>query len=323
MPSRTLASVGPDVRLAVAWLGALALVAILAVPLFRDAASASENARGPWRTAFRRFRSTRSARIGLTIIIALYVIALLAPVLEPYDPERLLDTIGLVGMPPSLAHPLGTDLTSRDVLSRIIDGARISLSVGFLAVLLSMTVGTLYGAIAGFAGGLTDTVMMRIIDALLSVPRILILIAITSLWDSLSLPALIVLIGLTGWFGVSRIVRGQVLALSTREFVVSARALGAGGWHVLGRHILPNVLSPVIVAATLGVSNVIILETGLSYLNLGVEPPQASWGSIITDGSEQVAAVWWISLFPGLAIMLTVMAFNIVGDGLRDAFDPR
>jgi peptide/nickel transport system permease protein len=165
--------------------------------------------------------------------------------------------------------------------------------------------------------------MMRIIDALLSVPRILVLIAVTALWDRLSLPALIVLIGLTGWFGVSRIVRGQVMALSTREFVISARSLGANGWRVLGRHILPNVLSPVIVAATLGVGNVIILETGLSFLSLGVQPPQASWGSIILDGSEQVHAAWWISLFPGLAIVATVMAFNAVGDGLRDALDPR
>jgi peptide/nickel transport system permease protein len=305
-----------------AWGVAAIAIAALTFPLVRRPASAVESA-GPWRMAFRRFRANRGARLALAVIVGLYIIAALAPLLAPYPPNTPLEMIALSGHPPSLANPLGTDLISRDVLSRIIHGARISLSIGLLAVLLSITVGTMYGAVAGFVGGVTDTVMMRIIDALLSVPRILVLIAVTAMWDGLSVPALIVLIGLTGWFGVSRIVRGQVMALSTREFVVSARSLGADPWRVLGRHILPNVLSPVIVAATLGVGNVIILETGLSFLGLGVQPPQPSWGSIIMDGSEQVASAWWISLFPGLAIVLTVMAFNAVGDGLRDALDPR
>ena len=305
-----------------AWLLAAGLVALLAAPLLRAPAPATASA-GPWRMAARRFRRNRGARVALAVILAFYVIAALAPVLAPYPPNMQLDIIALTGRPPSAAHLLGTDLVSRDVLSRIIHGARISLSIGLLAVLLSITVGTLYGAIAGFLGGPIDTVMMRIIDSLLSVPRILMLIAVTALWDDLSIPALVVLIGLTGWFGVSRMVRGEVMALSTREFVVSARSLGANGWRVLGRHVLPNVLSPVIVAATLGVGNVIILETGLSYLGLGVQPPEPSWGSIINDGAGQVASAWWISLFPGLAIVMTVMAFNAVGDGLRDALDPR
>ena len=304
------------------WGIAAVLVALLSFPLIRPPAPPSDAA-GPWRMASRRFRRNRGARFALGVILAFYVVAALAPLLSPYPPNAPLDIILRTGRPPSPANLLGTDLISRDVLSRIIHGARVSLSIGLLAVLLSITVGTLYGALAGYAGGLTDTIMMRIIDALLSVPRILILIAVTALWDRLSLPALIVLIGLTGWFGVSRMVRGQVMALSTREFVVSARSLGADGWRVLARHILPNVLSPVIVAATLGVGNVIILETGLSFLGLGVQPPQASWGSIIRDGSEQVNVAWWISLFPGLAIVATVMAFNAVGDGLRDALDPR
>lgn len=306
----------------VAWIVATALIALLVTPLLRPPAPAA-NVAGPWRMALRRFRRNRGARIALGVIVALCVLAALAPLVAPYHPNTPIDMIALAGRPPSTAHPFGTDLISRDVLSRIIHGARISLAIGLLAVLLSITVGTLYGAVAGFIGGVTDTVMMRIIDALLSVPRILVLIAVTALWDRLSLPALIVLIGLTGWFGVSRMVRGQVMALATREFIVSARSLGADGWRVLGRHILPNVLSPVIVAATLGVGNVIILETGLSFLGLGVQPPTPSWGSIINDGAEQVAAAWWISLFPGLAIVMTVMAFNAVGDGLRDALDPR
>jgi peptide/nickel transport system permease protein len=306
----------------VAWLLAATLIAVLVFPVVR-APSADSRSAGPWRMALFRFRRNRGARLAVAAIIAFYVIAALAPALAPYGPNDQLDMIALASQPPSAAHLLGTDLVSRDVLSRIIHGARISLSIGLLAVLLSITVGTLYGAVSGFVGGMTDTVMMRIIDALLSVPRILILIAVTALWEDLSLPSLVVLIGLTGWFGVSRMVRGEVIALSTREFVVSARSLGANGWRVLGRHVLPNVLSPVIVAATLGVGNVIILETGLSYLGLGVDPPQPSWGSIILDGSAQVASTWWISLFPGLAIVMTVMAFNAVGDGLRDALDPR
>ena len=305
-----------------AWLLAAAVIAALAFPLVRPPSDTPGSA-GPWRMALHRFRRNRGARIALAAIVAFYVVAALAPLLAPYPPNAQLDMIALASRPPSATNLLGTDLVSRDILSRIIHGARISLSIGLLAVLLSITVGTLYGAVSGFIGGVTDAVMMRIIDSLLSVPRILVLIAVTALWDDLSIPALVVLIGLTGWFGVSRMVRGEVMALSTREFIVSARSLGANGWRVLGRHVLPNVLSPVIVAATLGVGNVIILETGLSYLGLGVQPPEPSWGSIIHDGSGQVASAWWISLFPGLAIVMTVMAFNAVGDGLRDALDPR
>ena len=306
----------------IAWMLTVGVIAAVAIPFVRSPVPLAEAA-GPWRMAFARFRANRSARIALVAVIAFYIIAALAPLLAPHAPNAQPDIIALSGRPPSDTNLLGTDLYSRDVFSRILYGARVSLSIGLLAVLLSVTVGTLYGAIAGFVGGATDMVMMRTIDALLSVPRILLLIAVTAMWGRLSIGVLILLIGLTGWFGVSRIVRAEVMAMSTREFVVSARALGATGIRVLVRHVLPNVLSPVIVAATLGIGNVIILETGLSYLGLGVQPPQASWGSIIRDGSEQVAAQWWISLFPGLAIVMTVMAFNAVGDGLRDALGPR
>ena len=306
----------------VAWVLAAAVVAGASMPLVAAPGQAS-TAVSPWGMALRRFRSNRDARVAVVVVIAFCVVAALAPLLSPYPPNAQPDIIGMRGLPPSARNLLGTDLYSRDVFSRILHGARVSLAIGLLAMLLSITVGTLYGAIAGFAGGRIDAVMMRIIDALLSVPRILLLIAITAMWGSLSMGVLIILIGLTGWFGVSRIVRAQVMALATREFVISARALGAPGVRLLMRHILPNVLSPVIVAATLGIGNVIILETGLSYLGLGIRAPQASWGSIIRDGSEQVAAHWWISLFPGLAIVATVMAFNAIGEGLRDALEPR
>ena len=302
-------------------LGAV-LVALATYPLYR-APSGPEPAGGPWRTGLRRFRRNRGARVALIVVISLYVIAALAPLLTPYRPNDQPDPVRMQTQPPSRAHPLGTDGASRDVLSRVLHGARVSLSIGFLAVLLSVTVGTVYGAVAGFVGGTVDAAMMRVLDALLAIPRILMVIAVAALWGQPSVELLILLIGLTGWFGVSRVVRAQVLAVSAREFIVSARALGAGPLRLLSRHILPNIMSPVIVAATLGIGNVIMLEAGLSYLGLGVPVPDPSWGSIIFDGSEQVATHWWISLFPGLAIVITVMAFNAVGEGLRDALDAR
>lgn len=305
-----------------AWMLAAALVALVAFPLFRPTRAEMETT-GPWRMAVRRFRSKRGAMLALATIVALVIIALLASVLAPYDPDAQPDPVGMQRRPPSAEHLMGTDLTSRDVFSRVLHGAQISLSIGMLAMLLAVTVGTVYGAIAGFVGGATDTVMMRVIDAFLSMPRILLLILVTALWGQLSVFALVVLIGLTGWFGVSRVVRAEVMAVSAREFVVSARALGASRVRVLGRHVLPNVLAPVIVAATLGIGNVIILEAGLSFLGLGVQPPRASWGNMIFDGVQQVASSWWISVFPGLAIVVTVMAFNALGEGLRDALDPR
>ena len=278
---------------------------------------------GPWRLAAARIRHDRGAMLALGVIAVIYLIAILAPLLAPYDPKAQLDIIALKNQAPSAAHPFGTDPYGRDVLSRVIFGSRLSLGIAFIAVLCAMTVGTAYGAAAAWAGGRVDALMMRVNDAMLSIPRVLLLIAVLSLWGQIPVPALAVLLGLTGWFAVSRIVRAEVLSLRSRDFVLSAKALGAGDMRVLVRHVLPNILSPVLVAATLGIGNVIALEAGLSYLGIGVRPPSPSWGNIIHDGGDQVAALWWISLFPGLAIVLTVMAFNALGDGLRDALDPR
>ena len=278
---------------------------------------------GPWRAAARRLHANRGAMAGVYVLIAFATLAALAPLLAPFDPSRQLDIVALRSQAPSTAHLFGTDQYSRDVLSRVIHGGRVSLSVALLAVVLAISAGTTYGAIAGYAGGRLDAAMMRVLDALLSIPRLLLLIGILAAWGRLPLPVLVIVLGVTGWFGMSRIVRGQVMSLRESEFVLSARALGASGPRVLARHILPNVLSPVIVAATLGVGNVIILEAGLSYLGIGVSQPQASWGSIIHDGANDVASLWWIALFPGLAIVSTVMAVNTLGDGLRDALDPR
>jgi peptide/nickel transport system permease protein len=275
------------------------------------------------RTVARRLLSNRSAIAAIALLLAIIIPCVAAPLFAPYDPSVQPDIIGLRSQGPTVAHPFGTDPFSRDVLSRVLYGGRVSLAVALVATLVSITLGTAYGAIAGFAGGVVESVMMRILDGLLSIPRLLLLIAIFAAWRQLPPAAFVGIIGLTGWYGLSRIVRGQVLAMKGEEFVVSARALGAGRARILLRHILPNILTPVIVAAALGVGHVILLEAGLSYLGIGVQQPGPSWGNIIQDGSDQIAGQWWISFFPGMAIVLTVMAFNVLGDALREALQPR
>ena len=262
-------------------------------------------------------------RIAIVVLLIVALSAVFAPLLAPYDPTAQLDIVRLPSQPPSLAHPLGTDPFSRDVLSRLLYGSRISLAVGLGAVLLAMSFGIAVGAVAGFIGGAVDAVLMRFVDAALSIPRLLVLIMVASLWGSLGLVPLTLLMAGTGWFAVSRLVRAETLALREREFIVAARALGASPARILVRHVLPNVAAPALVAATLGIANVILLEAGLSYLGIGVRPPTASWGAIIQDGAERVSDLWWLTLFPGLAILVTVFACNALGDALRDAFDPR
>ncbi len=264
-----------------------------------------------------------ASRIALAALAVLYAVALAAPLLAPYAPSQQLDIIGLKDRAPSLAHPFGTDRFSRDLMTRVLFGARVSLSVATLAVLMSAVVGTLYGLVAASAGGVLDAVLMRMLDAMLAIPRVLLLIAILALWNPVPLPMLIVLLGLTGWFDVSRLVRAEALALRERDFVVAARSLGAGGGRIMLRHLLPNVLVPVIVATTLGVGNIIVLEAGLSFIGIGAREPVPSWGTLFYDGTEAFVGTWWAALFPGAAIVVTVLAFNIVGDALRRLLDPR
>ena len=275
----------------------------------------------PLGRTFARILERRSPRVALVVLASIILVGLLAPFIAPYDPAAQPDIVGMKELPPSPAHPFGTDSYSRDVLSRVLYGARLSLIIGFLATVVSLTVGVAVGAIAGYAGGVVDTIMMRVLDAFLAIPRLLLLVAILAGWPRLSIGALILFLGLTGWFGLSRIVRGQVLALKHAEFVTAARALGASHRRILVRHLLPNLVSPIVVAATLGVAHVIVLEAGLSFLGIGVPQPGASWGNIIRDGSDQVAALWWMSLFPGLMMVLTVMTLNVLGETLRDSYD--
>jgi len=277
-----------------------------------------------WRIAARHFKKSRLALAGVFVIFVLYAVAILAPLLAPYDPiaqpTNLLATRFL--SPLSAGHLLGTDQFGRDILSRILYGARISLAIGFVATAIAVTLGTLIGAVAGYLGGWVDAALMRFTDMVLAFPRLVLLILVVALFSP-SLSLIILVLGLTQWPGTTRIVRGDVLSLREREYIQAARALGFGRWRIIFRHLVPNVLAPVIVTATLGIGNTIVLEAGLSFLGLGVQPPTPSWGSMVSDGRENLIGAWWIATFPGLAIVLTVLAFNLVGDALRDALDPR
>ena len=260
----------------------------------------------------------RKGAIAAAVFVALLVlVAIAAPLISPYSPTEQIDIVGLRAHGPSFAHPFGTDLFSRDLLARVIYGARTSLSVALLAVLVSTTLGVAYGMIAGYAGGRTDTVLMRMLDGMIAIPRPLLLIVLLSYWRQGS-TGLILGIGLTGWFSIARLIRAEVMAAKPREYVSAAVALGAPRRRVVLRHILPNVIGPAIVAATLAIAAVISLEAGLSFLGLGARTAHASWGSIILDAQGSFDKYWWIPLFPGLAVVATALAFNVLGDGLRD-----
>lgn len=278
-----------------------------------------------WVLAWRQFRRNRPAVVGLWLIVALCMATLLAPFLWPYDPRAMAADIAATRyLPPSGTHWLGTDQFGRDVLSRLLDGSRISLSIGMLATAISVTLGTAIGAVAGYAGGRTDSLLMRFTDMVLSFPRLVLLILIVALFDA-SIGVLVLVLGLTQWPATTRIVRGDVLSLRERDFIQAARALGLGHGRIILRHLVPNVMAPVIVAATLGIGNTIILEAGLSFLGLGPGPPDTSWGRMVADGNAHLVTLdtWWLATFPGLTIVFVVLAFNLVGDGLRDALDPR
>jgi peptide/nickel transport system permease protein len=256
------------------------------------------------------------------MLVLLTVGAILGWLVVGQAANRQPDIVGLKNVPPSLQHVFGTDQFGRDVFARVLVGAAISLAIGALAVLFATVVGTGYGTVAGYAGGRTDMLMMRVLDGMMSIPRVLLLVAVLTVWRP-GLPGLIFLIGATGWFTVARLVRAEVLTIRDTDFVVAARALGASSRATIWRHLLPNVAGPVIVSATLGVGNVIILEAGLSYLGIGAQKPTPSWGSIFLDGVDYGLGAWWVLLFPGLAIVATVLSFNVLGDALRDVLDPR
>jgi peptide/nickel transport system permease protein len=269
---------------------------------------------------WRRFAANRRALVGAIVLGALALSALLAPALARYDPAE--QRPGAVASPPSVAHPMGTDNFGRDVLSRALWGGRVSQLVGLLSMAVSVVAGVVVGGLAGFYGRGIDGALMRVTETVVTFPTFFLLITLVAVFGA-RLSVLILAIGLTSWPITARVVRAEFLTLRQREFVGAARALGAGGLRIIARHILPNVVPVIVVAATLRVAYVILIEAGLSYLGVGVPPPTASWGSMVADGREYLFRAWWISFFPGLFIFLTVMAYNLVGDGLRDAFDPQ
>lgn len=260
-------------------------------------------------------------RAGALLLLVLLVSAIVGPWFLP-DPLAQPDILA-GSLPPGLGHPFGTDQLNRDILARVVAGARVSLSVAVLAVGLSATIGTAVGLVSGYWGGLVDVGLMRLVDGALAIPRLFLLLLLLAVWERIPLPSLILMIGATGWFATSRLVRGEVLRLREEAYVRASEALGARRRHVILRHLLPNALGPLLVAATLGIGDVILLEAGLSFLGLGVQPPTPSWGSMVLDSREVLISAPWAGIFPGLAIVLTVLSANLFGDALRDAVDPR
>ena len=276
---------------------------------------------GSLRDLLRRAWRHPSGRWGALALLALGLVAAAAPPLLQ-DPAAMPDVVA-GATPPSRAHLFGTDQLNRDMLARVVSGGRISLSVAGLAVLVSLTLGSAVGLVAGYAGGLADAVLMRLVDAALAVPRLFVLLLLLVVWERIPLWALIVVLGTTGWFATSRLVRGEVLRLRHEPFVLAATGLGAGMWRTIARHLLPNAAGPVLVAATLGVGDVILLEAGLSFLGLGIQPPTPSWGGMVLDARPLLVSAPWTALFPGAAIVATVLAVNLLGDALQAALDPR
>jgi len=266
-----------------------------------------------------RLKRNRMAMAGALIVFAMFCSAMLAPV-SGRDPGAI-DIVHRL-QPPSLDYPLGTDDLGRDVLARILYGARISLLVGFVAVGIATFIGILLGALAGFYGRWIDSLIMRFVDIMLCFPSFFLILAVIAFLEP-SIWNIMIIIGLTSWMGVARLVRAEFLSLRERDFVVAARAIGARDTRIIFRHILPNAMSPVLVSATLGIAGAILTESALSFLGIGVQPPTPSWGNMLIAGKQTLGTAWWLSVFPGLAILFTVLGYNLLGEGIRDAMDPR
>lgn len=273
-----------------------------------------------WEDAWIKLRKNRMALIGLGLLVFLCVVSLLTPWIAPYGYEE--QNLLLGATPPSVAHLLGTDIFGRDMLTRIMWGGRVSLMVGFIATAVALAIGVIYGAVAGFVGGRVDMVMMRLVDILYALPFMIFIILLMVVFGR-NLLLLFFAIGAVEWLTMARIVRGQVMSLRKQEFVEAAHSLGLSQWIIIRRHIIPNTLGPVIVYTTLTIPSVMLLEAFLSFLGLGIQPPQSSWGLLINYGVETMEEYPWLLIFPGIALSLTLFALNFLGDGLRDALDPR
>lgn len=274
----------------------------------------------PKKLLWQRFKKNHLAVVGAVIVVFLFFFAVFAPPLSPHDPNEI-DRKQILE-PPSLRHPLGTDDLGRDVLSRMLYGSRISLAVGFVAVGIATFIGIILGALAGYYGSWTDRIIMRFVDIMLTIPAFFLILAVIafigpSIWN------IMIVIGVTSWMGIARFVRAEFLSLKEREFILAAKALGASDFRIIFRHILINSLAPVLVTAVLMVATAVLLESALSFLGFGVQPPTPSWGNILTLGKDNIEIAWWLSVFPGLAIFITVLGYYLLGEGIRDTIDPR
>jgi peptide/nickel transport system permease protein len=274
----------------------------------------------PGRIFWKGFKKNTLAVCGTIIITALFIIAIFAPVIAPYDQDAI-NTQEIL-TPPSKIHLMGTDELGRDVLTRIIWGSRVSLLVGFVAVGIATIIGIPLGALAGYYGRSADGLIMRFVDVMLCFPTFFLILAVIAFWEP-SIWKIMLVIGLTSWMGVARLVRAEFLSLKERDFIQAARALGGKDIRIIFRHILPNSLAPVLVNATLGIAGAILIESALSFLGIGIQPPDPSWGNMLTAGKDNIEIAWWLSFFPGFAIFITVMGYNMLGEGIRDAIDPR
>ncbi len=272
------------------------------------------------RQTFYSFRKNRLAVIGGGLVLIVIISSVLAPLISPYDPAAI--DVGNILIGPGVSHPFGTDDLGRDVLSRMIWGGRVSLEVGFVAVGLATIIGIILGSIAGYYGGWLDGAIMRAVDIMLSIPTIFLVLAVIAILEP-SIMNIMIVIGLTSWMEPARLIRAEFISLKEREFVIAARAMGASDNRIIWKHILPNGLSPILVSATMGIGGAVLIESALSFLGLGVQPPTPSWGSLLSSGKDNIEIAWWLSAFPGLAILVTVLGYNLLGEGIRDALDPR
>lgn len=262
----------------------------------------------------------RMACAGLVFILIMLVFAIFAPLIAPYDPT-LIDSKNVLSAP-SVAHICGTDTLGRDIFSRIVYGARISLSIGFIAVGIAVLIGVFFGSVAGYYGGMVDSCIMRFVDIMLCFPTLFLILAVIAILEP-SIFNIMAVIGATSWMGVARLVRAEVLTLKERDYVAASKIMGAGDSWVILRHLVPNAIGPVLVSATLGIGGAILIESSLSFLGIGVQPPTPSWGNILMDGKSTLGVAWWLTVYPGVFILLTVLAYNLLGEGLRDILEPR
>lgn len=289
---------------------------------FRRNDPGKQHSKSPFQIGLERFSANQLAVISLYIILSFFLLAILAPLIAPYDPLSIKNITQTRYLSPSLEHPFGTDEFGRDLFSRALYGARVSLSVGILSVMVAITIGTVYGAVSAYFGGLVDNILMRIVDVINAFPIFFLMLILVGIFE-VNILVMVLIMGFTSWMGTARYIRGEILSLKERDFIVSARAIGLPPWLIIGRHLIPNALSPVLVSAALMVGGMIGAEAGLSFLGIGIRPPTPTWGNMINAGEDTLLIAWWIAFFPGSLLAITIVCFNLIADGLRDALDPK